>query len=82
MKEVMCAAPLGDDVLGDDPSVQALEKRLAALFEKEAALFFPSSTMANLIGLQVLAAPGDEIIADRNSHIFFLKLEGLPLLVG
>lgn len=63
------AAPLGDDVLGDDPTVKALETRFAALVGKEAACFVPSGTMANQVAIRAQTEPGDEIIAHEGSHI-------------
>jgi threonine aldolase len=69
MREAMMAAPLGDDVLGDEPTVQALEAKVAALLGKEAALFVPSGTMANQLAIRSVCEPGDEVIAHRDSHI-------------
>lgn len=69
MREAMMAAPLGDDVLGDDPTVRTLEERFAALMGKPAACFVPSGTMANQIAIRAHTEPGDEIIAHEDSHI-------------
>ena len=69
MREAMMAAPLGDDVLGDEPTVQALEAKVAALLGKDAALFVPSGTMANQLAIRAVCEHGDEIIAHRDSHI-------------
>lgn len=69
MREAMMAAPLGDDVLGDEPTVQALEAKIAALCGKEAALYVPSGTMANQLAIRSVCEPGDEIIAHKESHI-------------
>lgn len=63
------AAPLGDDVLGDDPTVRDLEERFAALMGKPAACFMPSGTMANQTAIRAQTEPGDEIIAHEDSHI-------------
>lgn len=68
MKAAMMAAPLGDDVLGDDPTVQRLEARCAELSGKEAALFVPSGTMANLLALRVGTEPGDEVLLHDSAH--------------
>ncbi len=57
MREAMMAADLGDDVFGDDPTVNALEKKSAELMEKEAALFVPSGTMANLLAIMTQTTP-------------------------
>lgn len=69
MRATMMAAPLGDDVLGDEPTVQALESKVAALLGTEAALFTPSGTMANQLAIRCHCQHGDEIYAHRDSHI-------------
>ncbi len=69
MRAAMAAAPVGDDQYGEDPSVNALQERIAALLGKEAALFVPSGTMANQIGLQLLTRPGDEVVVGAEAHI-------------
>ena len=69
MRAAIAQAEVGDDVLGDDPTVRALEERVAALLGKEAALFTPSGTMANQLALGVLCGPGDELICERGSHV-------------
>ncbi|HEY8120810.1 MAG TPA: GntG family PLP-dependent aldolase [Myxococcota bacterium] len=74
MREEMAKAPVGDDVYGEDPSVNALQERVAALLGKEAALFFPSGTMANQASLRVHTRPGEVVLASRDCHI--LKYEG------
>ena len=63
MWEAMRVAPLGDDVLGDEPTVIALEKKIAEMLGKEAALFTPSGTMANQLAIRSVCEGGDEIIA-------------------
>ncbi len=70
MRRAMVEAPLGDDVFGDDPTVNALEAEAARRFGKEAALFLPSGTMANLVALLVWCRPGDEAIVEERSHSF------------
>jgi len=70
MKRAMMAAPLGDDVLGDDPTVLALQERCADLFGKEAACFVPSGSMANQVSIRSQTSPGDEIICHEFSHIY------------
>jgi threonine aldolase len=62
MRRAMAEAPVGDDQYGEDPSVNRLQQRIAALLGKEAGLFVPSGTMANQIALKVLTRPGDEVI--------------------
>ena len=69
MRAAMMAAPLGDDVLGDEPTVQALESKVAELLGTEAALFTPSGTMANQLAIRCHCQHGDEIYAHRDSHI-------------
>ncbi|MGA8760444.1 MAG: GntG family PLP-dependent aldolase [Stellaceae bacterium] len=69
MREAMAAAPVGDDQYGEDPSVNLLQERVAELLGKEAALFVPSGTMANQIGLRVLTRPGDEVVLGHEAHI-------------
>lgn len=63
------SAPLGDDVLGDDPTVKKLEERFAALMGKAAAVFMPSGTQGNQASIRALTEPGDEIIAHEESHV-------------
>jgi len=82
MREAMFAAPLGDDVLGDDPTVAALETKVAALLGKEAALFTPSGTMANQLAIRGHAEPGDEILAHPDSHIIHYETGGPAALSG
>lgn len=70
MLDAMLAAPVGDDVFNEDPTVIKLEEKLAAQFGKEAGLFCPSGTMTNQIAIKVHTQPGDEVICDVNSHIY------------
>jgi len=69
MRQAMAAAPVGDDQYGEDPSVNRLQERIAELLDKEAALFVPSGTMANQIGLKILTRPGDEVILGDEAHM-------------
>jgi threonine aldolase len=69
MRKAMAEAPVGDDQYGEDPSVNLLQERIAELLGKEAALFVPSGTMANQIGLKVLTRPGDEVVVGHEAHI-------------
>ncbi|MFB6278813.1 MAG: low specificity L-threonine aldolase [Salinibacter sp.] len=82
MRQAMYEAEVGDDVYGEDPSVNRLQKRVAARFGKEAALFVPSGTMANQICLHVLTEPGDEVILERGSHVFNYESGAAGLLSG
>ena len=74
MREAMMSAPLGDDVFGDDPSVNALQDRIAAITGKEAALFMPSGTQSNLCGILAHCQRGDEYIVGQNAHNY--RFEG------
>ena len=82
MREAMMAAPVGDDVLGDDPTVIALQDRVAKMFGKEAALFVPSGTMSNAIALMTHTVPGDEIVCDKTAHIYRYEGGGYAALCG
>lgn len=70
MKRAMMLAPLGDDVYGEDPSVNLLQERVAALFGKEAGLFVPTGVMSNQLAIKAWTQPGDEVIVEKESHIF------------
>ncbi|HLX11647.1 MAG TPA: low-specificity L-threonine aldolase [Bacteroidota bacterium] len=82
MLEAMMNAEVGDDVFGEDPTVNALQKRVAKLFGKEDALFVPSGTMGNEICVKAHTQPGDEIIVEEESHIFVFETAGPSLLSG
>jgi threonine aldolase len=71
MRAAMAAAPVGDDQYGEDPSVNFLQERIAALMGKEAALFVPSGTMSNQIAIKLLARPGEEIIVGADAHMMW-----------
>ncbi len=68
MRKAIAAAPVGDDQYGEDPTVNQLQERVAALLGKEAALFVPTGTMANQVALRALTRPGDDVIVSRESH--------------
>jgi len=76
MKQAMLDAPLGDDVFAEDPTVMALEQKLAAMFDLEAGLFCPSGTMSNQIAIKAHTQPLDEIICDQLSHIYNYETGG------
>ena len=82
MLEAMLSAPLGDDVFAEDPTVLALENYAASLFGKERALFCPSGTMTNQIAIKVHTQPGDELLADVNSHIYNYEGGGIAFNSG
>jgi threonine aldolase len=69
MREAMARAEVGDDQYGEDPTVNRLQARVAEMLGKEAALFVPSGTMANQIGLKLLTRPGDEVVVGAEAHI-------------
>jgi threonine aldolase len=69
MRRAMASAEVGDDVYGEDPTVNALEEAFAARVGKEAALFVPSGTMANQLAIRLLAAPGTAVVAGRRQHV-------------
>lgn len=82
MREAMARAPVGDDQYGEDPSVNALEERIAALLGKAAALFVPSGTMANQIALKVLTRPGDEVVVGGEAHVLWHESGGAAANAG
>jgi threonine aldolase len=71
MREAMAAAPVGDDQYGEDPTVNRLQRRIAELLGKEAALFLPSGTMANQVALKLLTRPGDEVLVGHDVHMMW-----------
>src|SRR6516162_438601 len=82
MRAAMQSAEVGDDVFHEDPSVNRLEEKVAALLGKEAALFVPSGTMSNQIGVKAHTQPGDELLCDVNCHIYNNEAGGPAVLSG
>ncbi|MCU0625922.1 MAG: threonine aldolase family protein [Gemmatimonadaceae bacterium] len=82
MREAMVRAEVGDDVLDGDPTVQALEARVAALLGMETALFFPSGTMANMTGLWLAGEPGTEVYCDARAHVLDWEIAGAAVFRG
>ena len=82
MREAMATAEVGDDVQEGDPTVRRLEARVAELLGKEAAIFVPSGTMANLLAIKTQTAPGDEIVAHEQAHIFHWETGGYAAVAG
>jgi len=80
MRAAMAAAPVGDDVLGDDPSVNALEAEVAALLGFEAAMYVPSGTQSNLVGVMTHCARGDEYIVGQGAHTYRYEAGGAAVL--
>ena len=82
MLDAMFSAKVGDDVFGDDPTVNALQEKAAKMFGKEAALFCPSGTMTNQIAIKVHTKPGDEVICDEGSHVYRYEGAGIAFNSG
>ncbi|MEL7051490.1 MAG: low-specificity L-threonine aldolase [Cyanobacteria bacterium J06588_5] len=82
MRQVMAAAPVGDDVMGDDPTVNELEATVADLLGKEAAVYMPSGTMTNQVALRSHTQPGDEIVLEAEAHIYYYEGGGPAALSG
>lgn len=80
MRAAMAAAEVGDDVQREDPTINRLEEKTAALLGKEAALYVPSGTMSNQIGVRVHTQPGDELLCDVNCHIYNYEAGGPAVL--
>lgn len=79
MMQAMMEAKVGDDVFGDDPTVNLLEERAAGMFGMEAALFCPSGTMTNQLAIRVHCQPGHEVICDQHSHVVLYEGGGIAL---
>ncbi len=82
MRQAMASAEVGDDVLDGDPTVSALEARIATLLGKDAALYFPTGSMANMTGLATLAEWGSEAMMDEDAHIIHGEMGGAVSLCG
>ena len=82
MRKAMAEAEVGDDVYGEDPTVNRLEARAAEILGMEAALFVPSGTMGNAIAIRILTRRGDEVLVERRSHVVRYELSGMSVLSG
>lgn len=82
MREAIASAAVGDDVYGDDPTVNSLEERLAALFGHEAALFCPTGSLANQLSIRTLVKPGEELLVETRSHIVRAELGAAATFSG
>jgi threonine aldolase len=82
MKEAMMNAKVGDDVFGEDPSINELERLAAEMFGMEASLFCPSGTMTNQIAIKCHTQPGDEVICDENAHVYQYEGGGIAFNSG
>lgn len=76
MRKAMCSAEVGDDVYGEDPTVNRLQEKVAKLLGKEAALFVPSGVMANQLAIKSHTQPGEEVVVERDSHIYNYETAG------
>src|SRR2546429_2862854 len=76
MRAAIAAAPVGDDQYGEDPTVNLLQEKIAAMLGKEASLWLPSGTMANQVALRALTRPGDDVIVSRESHAVWHEVGG------
>jgi threonine aldolase len=82
MRRVMAEAEVGDDVYNEDPTVNALEERVAGLMGHEAALFVPSGTMGNQIGMRLVAEPGQEVLCDADAHVVTYEMGAAAAIFG
>jgi len=82
MREAMAKAEVGDDVFGEDPTVNELQRRVAQMVNKEAALFVPSGTMANLLAIKAQTQPADTVILHVDSHPFNYESGGMSMIAG
>lgn len=82
MREAMAAAPVGDDQFGEDPTVNLLQGRIAALLGKESALWLPTGTMANQVALRTLTRPGDDVVVSQESHAVWHETGGAAANAG
>lgn len=82
MLDAMMSAEVGDDVFKEDPSINALEEKVARMFNKEAALFFPSGTMTNQTAIKLHTKPGDQLICDKYAHVYNYEGGGVSFNSG
>src|SRR5690242_7975659 len=82
MREAMARAEVGDDQFGEDPTINRLQERVAALLGHEAALWFPTGTMANQVALRTLTRPGDEVLVPHQAHVLWHETGGAAATSG
>ncbi len=82
MREAMARAEVGDDQFGEDPSINRLQERVAAMLGHEAALWFPTGTMANQVAIRTLTRPGDEVLVPREAHVLWHETGGAAATSG
>src|SRR6201998_4818672 len=74
MRQAMAAAEVGDDVYGEDPTINKLQQRAAEIFGREAGLFVPTGSMGNLVAIKTWTRPGMEVICDQRAHIYHYEM--------
>src|ERR687892_470867 len=82
MRRAMAEAEVGDDVYGEDPTVNRLQERAAEIFEKEAALFVPTGSMGNQIAVKLHTRPGTEVLIEERGHIFNFEMATMAAVSG
>ena len=82
MRRAMAEAEVGDDVYGEDPTVNRLQERAAELFEKEAALFVPTGSMGNQIAVKLHTRPGEEVVIEERGHIYNYEMAAMAAISG
>ncbi|MET0623941.1 MAG: GntG family PLP-dependent aldolase [Pyrinomonadaceae bacterium] len=82
MRRAMAEAEVGDDVYGEDPTVNRLQERAAELFEKEAALFVPTGSMGNQIAVKLHTRPGEEVVIEERGHIYNYEMAAMSVISG
>jgi len=82
MREAMARAPVGDDVYGDDPTVNELEAEVAALLGTEDAVYVPTGTMSNQVAVRAHTEPGDALLLDQSAHVYMNQAGGMAALSG
>ena len=82
MREAMSQAFVGDDVFGDDSTINNLEERVAEILGKEAAVYMPSGTMTNQVAIRTHTEPGDEILLEQSAHVYFNEAGATAALSG
>src|SRR5919107_4369565 len=82
MRRAMAEADVGDDVYGEDPTVNRLQERAAEIFDKEAALFVPTGSMGNQIALKLHTRPGTEVVIEERGHIYNYEMAAMSAVSG
>src|SRR6187551_4085213 len=82
MRAAMASAEVGDDVYGEDPTVNRLQERAAEIFEKEAAIFVPTGSMGNQAAVKIHTRPGQEVIIEERGHIYNFEMATMSSFAG